>query len=79
MSGMIFVRTLYDIKTLIMDTDKKPAPDPKPRPLGNESTDPFSPTLPPGSLHERLRQEDEEDVGGDPTPVEDDPANTPKK
>ncbi|HQV37678.1 MAG: hypothetical protein IPL81_09255 [Flavobacteriales bacterium] len=54
--------------------DTKPTPDPKPRPLGNESTDPFSPTLPPGSLHERLRQEEEEEnVGGDPTPVEDDP------
>lgn len=59
-----------------MDTKHKPAPDPKPRPLGNESVDPFSPTLPPGSLHEILRQEDEEDVGGDPAPVQDDPANT---
>lgn len=60
--------------------DTKPNPDPKPRPLGNESPDPFSPTLPPGSLHERLRQEeDEENVGGDPTPVEDDPATIPPK
>jgi hypothetical protein len=54
--------------------DTKHTPDPNPRPLGNESTDPFSPALPPGSLHEVLRQEeDEEDVGGDPTPAMDDP------
>ena len=54
--------------------DTKHSPDPKARPLGNESTDPFSPALPPGSLHEILRQEeDEEDVGGDPTPAVDDP------
>ena len=54
--------------------DTKPTPDPKPRPLGNESVDPFSPTLPPGSLHEILRQEeDEEDVGGDPSPATDEP------
>ena len=62
--------------------DTKNTPDPKhdldptpiPRTLGNESTDPFSPTLPPGTLHERLRQEeDEESVGGEPTPVVDDP------
>ncbi len=54
--------------------DTKHTPDPKARPLGNESADPFSPALPPGSLHEMLRQEeDEEDVGGDPTPAMDDP------
>lgn len=73
--------------------DTKPTPNPKadpdpkheldprpiPRTLGNESTDPFSPAYPPGSLHERLRrEEDEENVGGDPTPVEDDPG-PPKK
>ncbi len=62
-----------------MDHKQKPEPDPAPRPLGNESTDPFSPTLPPGSLHEVLRQEDEADVGGDPTPVQDNPASAPKK
>lgn len=45
---------------MIMDT--KPIPDPKPRPLGNESTDPFSPTLPPGSLHEVLRRNEEEEA-----------------
>lgn len=58
-----------------MDTQKAPAPNP--RPLGNESTDPFSPALPPSSLHEILRsEEDEEDVGGDPTPVVDDPESS---
>ncbi len=62
-----------------MDKQHKSEPDPEPRPLGNESTDPFSPTLPPGSLHEILRQEDEGDVGGDPTPAKDDPANAPKE
>lgn len=41
--------------------DSKNKPDPKPVHLGNESTDPFSPTLPPGSLHEMLRPEEEED------------------
>lgn len=58
-----------------MDTkDNNPTPNPKPGTLGNESVDPFSPTLPPGSLHEILRQEeDEENVGGDATPVQDDP------
>ncbi len=65
---------------IIMDT--KNTPDPKhdldptpiPRTLGNESPDPFSPAYPPGTLHERLRhEEDEEEVGGDPTPVVDDP------
>ena len=50
----------------IMDTD------PRPRPLGNESTDPFSPTYPPGTLHEILRQE--EDPGGEPTPAMDEEA-----
>lgn len=65
---------------VIMDDKHKPAPDPEPRPLGNESTDPFSPTLPPGSLHEVLRQTaDKEVVGGDPAPVRDDPANAPKQ
>lgn len=60
--------------------DTKPTPDPKARPLGNESTDPFSPTLPPGSLHEILRQEeDEEDVGGDPAPTVDDPNSAKEK
>ncbi len=49
-----------------MDDKKKTAPDPDLRPLGNESPDPFSPTLPPGSLHEILRQEDEEEPGDDP-------------
>lgn len=68
----IFVRTLFKAIQLIMDT--KPTPDPKPRPLGNESPDPFSPAYPPGTLHEILRQEeDEEDVGGDATPAVDDP------
>lgn len=43
-----------------MDHKNKPVPDPEPRPLGNESTDPFSPTLPPGSLHERLYTEQDE-------------------
>lgn len=63
-----------------MDTKQKPDPDPKPRPLGNESPDPFSPAFPPGSLHEVLRQEENaEDVGGDPTPVVDDPKAAPKK
>ena len=70
-----------------MDTthapDPTPAPDPKhdldptpiPRTLGNESTDPFSPAYPPGTLHELLRRdEDEEDVSGEPTPVVDDPS-----
>lgn len=52
----------------------KHTPDPKPRPLGNESPDPFSPALPPGSLHEVLRQEEDEgNVGGDPAPAVDDP------
>jgi hypothetical protein len=79
MSGTLFVRTLYTVKALIMDHKHKPQPDPEPRPLGNESTDPFSPTLPPGSLHEMLRQEDEADEGDDAAPKNDDPANTPKK
>lgn len=49
------------------------------RPLGNESTDPFSPTLPPGSLHEILRQ-DEGDPSGEPAQAMDDPdAVDPKK
>lgn len=74
-----FVRTLYNTNRSTMDTERKPDPDPKPMPLGNESTDPFSPALPPGSLHERLRQEEEEDVGGEPTPVVDDPKAAPKK
>jgi hypothetical protein len=52
--------------------DTKPSNAPKPRPLGNESTDPFSPTYPPGSLHEVLRQE-EGDASGDAGPVLDDP------
>ncbi|MBP8822406.1 MAG: hypothetical protein KBH07_02025 [Flavobacteriales bacterium] len=59
--------------------DHKHTPEPRPRPLGNESTDPFSPTLPPGSLHEVLREADEADAGADPTPAADDPANAPKK
>lgn len=60
-----------------MDSKHKPEPDPKPRPLGNESPDPFSPTLPPGSLHEVLRQ-DEEDPGGDPQSAEDNPGTGAK-
>jgi hypothetical protein len=59
--------------------DTKPAPDPEPRPLGNESPDPFSPTLPPGSLHEILRQEEEDEISGNPTPAMDDPDNAPRK
>ena len=60
--------------------DAKPNPDPNPRTLGNESTDPFSPALPPGSLTALLRQAaDAAPVGGDPTPVVDDPAATPLK
>ncbi len=55
-----------------MDTKEKPQ-EPKMRPLGNESPDPFSPTLPPGSLHERLRPM-EDDPAGDPAPALDDPA-----
>jgi hypothetical protein len=48
--------------------DSKDKPEPKPVHLGNESTDPFSPTLPPGSLHEMLRPEEEveEENGGEP-------------
>lgn len=56
---------------------RRDSPGPEPRPLGNESTDPFSPTLPPGSLHEVLRQEDEDEISGAPTPVVDDPRNDP--
>lgn len=60
-----------------MDTTK--SPEPAPRPLGNESTDPFSPAYPPGSLHEILRtEEDENDVGAEPTPAMDAP-EAPKK
>ncbi|MBS1939007.1 MAG: hypothetical protein JST98_01800 [Bacteroidetes bacterium] len=44
-----------------MSHKHKQAPDPDPKPLGNESPDPFSPTLPPGSLHEQLNREDDED------------------
>lgn len=58
-----------------MDTKEKPTPEP--RPLGNESPDPFSPTLPPGSLHEILRQEEEDEISGTPTPAVDDPRNAP--
>ena len=59
--------------------DTKPTPDPKPRPLGNESTDPFSPALPPGSLHEILRSdEDESEVSGEPTPAVDNPEKPSK-
>ena len=57
--------------------DTRPAPGPEPRPLGNESTDPFSPALPPGSLHEVLRQEDEDEISGAPAPGVDDPQNEP--
>ncbi|MCC6839600.1 MAG: hypothetical protein IT230_05515 [Flavobacteriales bacterium] len=42
-----------------------PEPDREPRPLGNESTDPFSPTLPPGSLHEVLREGGEQPAKND--------------
>lgn len=60
-----------------MDDKHNPAPDPKP--LGNESPDPFSPALPPGSLHEILRQEEEDEVGGDPPLAEDDQVGGPKE
>ena len=49
-----------------------PVPDSDARPLGNESPDPFSPTLPPGTLHELLRSEEEE-VGGDSSQAMDNP------
>ncbi|MCO6482276.1 MAG: hypothetical protein J5I62_05735 [Flavobacteriales bacterium] len=59
--------------------DTKDQDKSKLRPLGNESPDPFSPTLPPGSLHEILRQE-EDDPSGEPTQAMDDPdAVDPKK
>jgi len=60
-----------------MDTPQQP--DPKPRPLGNESPDPFAPAFPPGSLHDIVREEEEEQVGGAPTPVVDDPAAAPQR
>lgn len=60
-----------------MDTNDQDKP--KPRPLGNESPDPFSPALPPGSLHEILRQE-EDDPSGEPSQAMDDPdAEDPRK
>lgn len=59
--------------------DTKDQDKPKPRPIGNESTDPFSPTLPPGSLHAVLRQE-EGDPADEPAQAMDDPeAVDPKK
>lgn len=61
-----------------MDNPHKPDPDPKPRPLGNESPDPFSPTFPPGTLHDIVREEEDE-VGGEPAPVVDDPAAAPER
>lgn len=73
-----FVHTLFTTNRSTMDSPHQP--DPKPRPLGNESPDPLAPAFPPGSLHDIVREEEEEEqVGGEPTPVLDDPTAAPQR